>query len=123
MVNGARLYFLLAGCSLFMSLVWRGFALPASGPDGFMIHFYQHVIGQMDGRSCPSYPVCSLYAQQAVSQYGLLTGTWLALDRLIHESDDLQRGPWLTYNGVRRLYDPLSRNTGWLNGQSTGSSE
>jgi len=114
MVTAPRLYLSLAGFSLLLSFVWRGFALPPGGPDGFVIHFYQHVIGEMDGRSCPSYPVCSLYAAQAVGKYGLLTGSWLMLDRLIHEADDLQRGPWLIYDGVERLHDPLERNAFWL---------
>ena len=56
----------------------------------------------------------SLYAVQAVEKYGLLTGSWLMLDRLMHESDDLQRGPWVVYEGVVRLYDPLARNAFWL---------
>lgn len=114
LVTMARLYLSLAGFSLLLSLVWRGFGLPPTQPAGFMIHFYQGVIGELDGRSCPSYPVCSLYAVQAVEKYGLLTGSWLMLDRLMHESDDLQRGPWVVYEGVVRLYDPLARNAFWL---------
>ncbi|MDQ6992712.1 MAG: membrane protein insertion efficiency factor YidD [Mariprofundus sp.] len=105
---------MLAMGSLLLSVVWRGFALPATTPDGFIMHFYQQVIGELDGRSCPSYPVCSLYAQQALQQYGLLMGSWLAVDRLIHEGDDLHDGVWLVYDGVERLSDPLSRNTVWL---------
>jgi len=85
-----------------------------SGPQHVFMHFYRHGLGQMDGRSCPSYPVCSFYATQAVNQYGLLVGSWLAMDRIIHEHDDIQHGNWLRINGEERLYDPVARNAYWL---------
>jgi len=85
-----------------------------SGPQHVFMHFYRHGIGQMDGRSCPSYPVCSLYAAQAVNQYGLLVGSWLAMDRIIHEHDDIQHCNWFRINGEERLYDPVARNAFWL---------
>jgi len=114
MVMAGRLYLLLAVISLLFALVWRGIAFPAGKPDAFAIHFYQHVIGALDGRACPSYPVCSLYAAQAVDRYGPLTGSWLMLDRLIHEPDDLVEGQWVIVDGEQRLYDPLARNAFWL---------
>lgn len=79
-----------------------------------VIGLYQHVVGPLDGRSCPSYPVCSAYAGESLHRYGLLIGSWLMLDRLIHENDDLQQGQWVIVNGERRLYDPLERNAFWL---------
>jgi putative component of membrane protein insertase Oxa1/YidC/SpoIIIJ protein YidD len=108
------LYAALAGTSMAALLLWQGFAMPAMTPQGVTIHFYQHVLGQLDGRSCPSYPVCSVYARQAIGRHGLLFGSWLALDRLIHENDDLQHGPWRMFEGEKRLYDPLSRNDFWV---------
>ncbi len=109
-----RVYMPLALASVLFAWLWRGFGLPVSTPQTFPVYFYQHVIGELDGRSCPSYPVCSVYARQAVGEYGLLLGSWLALDRLIHEADDVRRGPWLVYEGERRLNDSLQRNTSWL---------
>ncbi|MDX8404775.1 MAG: membrane protein insertion efficiency factor YidD [Mariprofundus sp.] len=109
-----RMYTAMALLSLLLAFLWHSLALPVSKPDTFIAHFYQQVIGELDGKSCPSYPVCSSYAARAVQGYGLLTGSWLALDRLIHEADDLQRGPWIVFDGAERLYDPLSRNTRWL---------
>ncbi len=111
---GLRIYGLLAGASLVMAFVWQGFSLPADQPQSFPVHFYQHVLGHLDGRSCPSYPVCSVYARQAVGEFGLFIGSWLALDRLIHEADDLHKGPWLVFEGQTRLNDSLSRNAFWL---------
>ena len=113
-----RLYIWLAGASLGAALLLQSVALPASSPQSYVIHFYQHVLGQMDGRACPSYPVCSVYARQAINQHGLLLGSWLALDRLIHENSDLQHGPWRVFEGEKRLYDPLWRNDFWIRGDS-----
>jgi putative component of membrane protein insertase Oxa1/YidC/SpoIIIJ protein YidD len=115
MSSGIRLYAGLAGASLAVAMLWQSFTVQAVTPKGIAIHFYQHVLRQLDGRSCPSYPVCSVYARQAINQYGLLLGSWLALDRLIHENDDLQHGIWHEFEGEKRLYDPLSRNDFWLN--------
>jgi len=108
------LYGVLAFASFGLAMLWQSILPPLSGPENMVMLFYRNVIGQMDGRSCPSYPVCSLYAAQAVKQHGLLVGSWLAMDRLIHEHDDIQRGQWLTINGEKRLYDPLIRNDFWL---------
>ncbi len=109
------LYAILALCSFGFAMLWQS-KLPAiTGPEHFLMSFYRNAIGQMDGRACPSYPVCSLYAAQAVQKHGLLLGSWLAMDRMIHEHDDIQDGNWLIIHGEKRLYDPLSRNDFWLN--------
>jgi len=111
----SALYMLLAAGSFGFAMLWQVVLPPlSSGPESMVMHFYRHVIGQMDGRSCPSSPVCSLYATQAVNKHGLLVGSWLAMDRLIHEHDDIQLGHWLTVDGEERLYDPLTRNDFWL---------
>jgi len=110
-----RAYLCLAAASLILAIAWhQSFDIPATKPQAFPSHFYQHAIGTLDGRSCPSYPVCSQYATQAMHQYGLLFGSWLALDRLIHEGDDLRLGPWLFLEGDVRLNDPVARNAFWL---------
>jgi len=108
------LYICLAMGSLLVSMGWKGVGLPVETPAAFPMHFYQHIIGTMDGKSCPSYPVCSLYARQAVAKHGLLVGSWLALDRLIHEGDDLKRARWVHVGGKVQSYDPLSRNDFWI---------
>jgi len=110
----AGFYGLLAAASFGLAMLWQATLPLLSGPESMVMHFYRNVIGQMDGRSCPSYPVCSLYATQAVNQHGLLVGSWLAMDRIIHEHDDMHDGQWLIINGETRLYDPLARNAAWL---------
>ncbi|TLS67310.1 membrane protein insertion efficiency factor YidD [Mariprofundus erugo] len=114
MVGLIRWYLLLASLSLLLSAGLREFSLPAMEPARVMIGLYQYVLGPLDGRSCPAYPVCSAYAAESLHRYGLLTGSWLMLDRLIHEGDDLKHGPWVMVDGERRLFDPLERNAFWL---------
>jgi len=110
-----RSYLLLAMASLCLAIGWmQTFHTSPVVPQTLPVYFYQHFIGTLDGHSCSSYPVCSQYAVQAADQYGLLIGSWLTLDRLIHEADDLQLGPWLYVDGIERLNDPLERNAFWL---------
>jgi len=109
-----RLYLLLAGASLAVAMFWQSILPAETKPEAMVMHYYRHVMGQLDGRSCPSYPVCSLYASQAIERYGFLLGSWLTIDRVIHEGDDLYQGQWLNIDGETRLYDPLSRNDFWM---------
>ncbi|MBL4775140.1 MAG: membrane protein insertion efficiency factor YidD [Mariprofundus sp.] len=109
-----KAYLCLAVASLLFTGLWQTLELPRTTSQTFPSTFYQHIIGSNDGRSCPSYPVCSQYAAQAIDRYGLLLGSWLTLDRLIHEADDLQLGPWLIFGTETRLHDPLERNAFWL---------
>lgn len=114
-----KLYLVMALLSLLLACAWQSMRLPSTTPQGFMMQFYRHVLGHLDGRSCPSYPVCSTYAQQALLQYGWLWGSWLTIDRLIHEADDLKKDSskrhMIVFESEKRLYDPLSRNDFWLN--------
>jgi len=115
MVAAFRLYLLLAAASFTAALLWQSYTPPLLKSEGVSMHLYRYVIGDLDGRSCGSYPVCSSYADQAVLRHGFLIGSWLAMDRLIHEAGDMQSGHWITVNGEKRLYDPVSRNDFWLN--------
>lgn len=107
-------YWLLAVASLLLAGLLPGaHARGVSAAEG-PLYVYQQLAGPLDGRSCPSWPACSLYARQALEAHGLLFGSWLVLDRLIHEGGDMQFGPkWLAADG-QRLYDPLARNDAWL---------
>lgn len=116
MTSFFSMYGMLAGLSLFIAQIWHWADFPRVEPAGFMVAFYQNTIGHgnLDGHACPSWPVCSLYARQALAGHGLLIGSWLILDRLIHENDDLFRGPWVHDLHGKRIYDPLKRNDFWL---------
>jgi len=111
-------YVLIALTSMFMAGIWHNMRFSTLAPQTFGIHFYQRIVGAVDGRSCPSYPVCSQYARQAFQTHGWLIGSWLMIDRLIHEADDLKKnlgkGHIIVFEGEMRLYDPLSRNDFWL---------
>ena len=107
-------YAVISIMAILMAWGWRELGVSSSTPQLFGVHFFQNVVGEVDGRSCPSFPVCSVYAKQAFVRHGWLVGSWLTMDRLIHEPDDLERGWWVVVDGEKRLYDPLSRNVKWL---------
>ena len=49
-----------------------------------LIHFYQRAVSPYKGRSmCIYYPTCSQYALEALTKYGALKGSWLALRRIL----------------------------------------
>jgi len=108
------LYAALAAGSLPVAWLWDLAGLPPLAPVAFPIQFYQRVIGPVDGRRCPANPVCSRYAREAIAAHGLLIGSWLTLDRLIHEAGDARTGRWVMVDGQRRLNDPLVDNDFWL---------
>jgi uncharacterized protein len=47
-----------------------------------LIRLYQLILSPMHPPACRFYPSCSSYAMTAVSEYGVLRGSWLALCRL-----------------------------------------
>ena len=54
----------------------------------FLIELYRHMISPMRLPTCRFTPTCSEYAVDALSEYGLMRGGWLAMVRL------LKCGPW-----------------------------
>ncbi len=80
------------------------------------VRIFQKYISPIDGARCQMYPTCSAYARQALRKHGALIGTFMAVDRLIHEVDPLEQQTPMIKWGYRRFYDPLSNNDFWLNG-------
>lgn len=117
MFSSLRIYLLLAAASFACALLWQLATPLLSKSEGIGMHLYRHVIGDLDGRSCGSYPVCSSYATQAINRHGFLVGSWLTMDRLIHEAGDMDGEFWVVVDGEKRLYDPVSRNDFWLKGE------
>jgi len=107
-------YTLLAALSLLAAPLWGVLGVQATVPELLPVRFYQRVLSPLDGRDCPSYPTCTRYAEQAVESHGLLVGSWLALDRLIHEGGDLEHPILVRIGGEVRSFDPLARNDHWL---------
>ena len=54
----------------------------------YAIQLYRHMISPLRLPTCRFMPTCSQYAVDALSEYGLIRGGWLALVRL------LKCGPW-----------------------------
>ena len=47
-----------------------------------LIKVYRFLISPLLGDSCRFYPSCSHYAEEAIAQYGVLKGSYLAIRRL-----------------------------------------
>jgi putative membrane protein insertion efficiency factor len=67
----------------------------------FLIELYRHMISPMRLPTCRFAPTCSQYAVDALTEYGLLRGGWLAMVRL------LKCGPW-----HRGGWDPIPERRG-----------
>lgn len=67
----------------------------------FMIQLYRHTISPLRLPTCRFTPTCSQYAVDALSEYSLIRGSWLATVRL------LKCGPW-----HRGGWDPIPERRG-----------
>lgn len=47
------------------------------------IQLYRSFLSPFLGSHCRFYPSCSCYAQQALQQYGVVQGSWLAVKRIL----------------------------------------
>jgi putative membrane protein insertion efficiency factor len=54
----------------------------------FLIQLYRHMVSPLRPATCRFVPTCSHYAVDALTEYGLIRGTWLAAARLA------KCGPW-----------------------------
>ena len=61
---------------------------PAARAVIVLIEAYRHMISPLRLPSCRFMPTCSQYAVDALAEYGLFRGGWLALCRLV------RCGPW-----------------------------
>jgi putative membrane protein insertion efficiency factor len=64
------------------------------------IRFYQYAISPLLGPRCRFKPTCSHYAVEAIEEWGVLKGGWLALKRI---GKCHPWGPW--------GYDPVPKKT------------
>ena len=81
----------------------------------FLIQLYRHTISPLRLPTCRFTPTCSQYAVDALSEYGLLRGGWLATLRL------LKCGPW--HSGG---WDPIPercQHSGVMRGDTTEYAE
>lgn len=54
----------------------------------YLINLYRHMVSPLRPATCRFIPTCSQYAVQALTEYGLIRGGWLAVARLA------RCGPW-----------------------------
>lgn len=54
----------------------------------FLIQLYRHMVSPLRPATCRFTPTCSQYAVDALTEYGLIQGSWLAATRLA------KCGPW-----------------------------
>jgi uncharacterized protein len=83
----------------------------------YLIELYRHMISPMRLPTCRFTPTCSQYAVDALAEFGLLRGTWLAAVRLA------KCGPW-----HRGGWDPVPERRGagtqvWGTPATLGESE
>jgi uncharacterized protein len=66
-----------------------------------LLILYKKLVSPILGQNCRFYPSCSDYAREAIEQYGVLKGIWLACKRL------LKCQPW--HEGG---FDPVPKKNG-----------
>ncbi len=79
-----------------------------------LLAFYRTVISPLNGSNSDLAPVHSLYAVQAIKEYGVLLGSVLTTERLFHEPDESPFAPPFREDGRVFHYDPLWWNVYWL---------
>jgi hypothetical protein len=79
-----------------------------------LLEIYRRVISPVDGDRCDMAPTCSLYAQQAFQEHGVVLGFLLTADRLLHEADERPRVRTYVLGGQKYYVDPLAANVYWL---------
>lgn len=79
-----------------------------------LLAFYRTVISPVNGNNSDLAPVHSLYAVQAIKEHGMLLGTLLTTERLIHEPNEIPLAPAFTEDGRVFHHDPLIWNVYWL---------
>jgi len=87
------------------------------------IRFFQRFISPVDGPRCPMYPTCSAYAMQAVQKHGPLVGSFITVDRLLHESGPAFHDYPIRVGGRIRFLDPLSANDRWVSSDPLSASD
>ncbi|WP_174237064.1 membrane protein insertion efficiency factor YidD [Mycobacterium basiliense] len=67
----------------------------------YLIELYRHMVSPLRPASCRFIPTCSQYAVDALTEYGLIRGSWLTVARLA------KCGPW-----HRGGWDPIPEREG-----------
>jgi uncharacterized protein len=87
-------------------------SVPALAVRGALMAWH-HVLTRADGPRSVMYPTASGFLGQAVAKHGMLIGTMMTTDRLLHEWDEQRRAPRIVKYGIERTYDPVEANDFW----------
>ena len=83
-------------------------------PAQWLLSIYKKHISPVNGDGCPSYPSCSLYAEQAMKKHGFFMGWIMTVDRLIHEGkEETAVSPYIYSDGEKLIFDPVENNDFW----------
>jgi uncharacterized protein len=77
----------------------------------FLIQLYRHMVSPLRLPTCRFTPTCSQYAVEALTEYGLVRGVWLAAVRLA-KCGPWHRGGWDPI--PERRMGPASREQAWV---------
>lgn len=58
-------------------------------------------------------PSCSAYALESVKKHGFVVGYVMTVDRLIHESNEMDIAPLIRVGTEWRYYGPVENNDFW----------
>jgi putative membrane protein insertion efficiency factor len=78
----------------------------------FLVQLYRHMVSPLRPASCRFVPTCSQYAVDALNEYGVIKGSWLAAARLA------KCGPW-----HRGGWDPIPERRPRSSSCRTGADE
>src|SRR4051794_18617779 len=71
-----------------------------------LVKIYRYTLSPLVGFHCRHLPTCSEYADEALDRYGLWTGSWMTLARL------LRCHPWGT-SGIDRVPEAAPQGAHW----------
>jgi len=74
---------------------------------------YRNYLSPALSRGCPCYPSCSEYMVQAITDFGMILGLIIGLERLLHEHDEIHHGTIIYLDGTPKIYDPIVNNIFW----------
>jgi hypothetical protein len=88
---------------------------PTLSPLEGLFWYQRNIIGKFDGERGNGYPVNSLYAKQAMQEFGAGYGLLMTVDRLLRDWREIAKPMAQIYADNRLRYlDTLKRNTFWI---------
>jgi putative component of membrane protein insertase Oxa1/YidC/SpoIIIJ protein YidD len=70
-------------------------------------------VSAVDGDRCPMAPTCSAYSLEAMEKHGVLMGSLMTIDRLIHEMNETDFAPLVRIGDEYRYKDRVKDNDFW----------